>query len=322
MNFHAIDVGATSPLRRLLLPAMPLVSGLGRRLWRLSRARRSTWFDKTLLWHGLWNVNRLVGCVPRTASSEVEVAVAGGVRMRLDLSRLSDALCYVYGAGESEIGFLCSRLCAADGVVYDVGANVGTTTLFFARCVPRGHVHSFEPSLQMREVLQRNIALNGITNVSVHAFGLSDRASKGSLQLAHAGNPGSAFFIDGGDGGDVVDVRTMDAGMAGHAPPTFVKIDVEGLELRVLRGGANTITAHRPALIVEINRAALERAGTDTDAVAALLRQWGYRLLFLHRGRFRELDPRHARDPRLYNMIAVHPGHERQWQVVRQHGLA
>ena len=320
MNFNAIDVAAAGRLRRLLLPAMPLVSAIGRRLWRWSRARRSTWFDKTLLWHGLWNVNRLVGCVPRAAGTEVEVAVADGVRMRLDLSRLSDALCYVYGAGESEIGFLSSLLCTEDDAVYDVGANVGTTTLFFARRVPHGRVHAFEPSPAMRAVLQRNIELNDVTNVSVHPFGLSDRAGVGSLQLAHAGNPGSAFFTDGGGGGTIVDVRTMDESMAQQPAPSFVKIDVEGLELRVLRGGERTITTHRPALVVEINRTALERAGTDTGAIAALLRQWGYRLLFLHRGRFRELDPARARDPRLYNMIAVHPEQQRQWQVVRRHG--
>jgi FkbM family methyltransferase len=318
LNFQAIDAGSVGALRRGLQPALPLVGRLGRALWRASRARRSTWFDKTLLWRNLWRLNRLVGCLPRAHAAESEVDFGGGVRMRLDLSRLSDALCFVYGPGESEIGWLASRLCAADDAVLDVGANVGTTALFFARCVPRGAVHAFEPSAEMRTALARNLALSGIDNVTVHPFGLADAPSRGTLQVAHAGNPGSAFFT-AGDSDGAVEVRVLDALDAVPAP-AFVKIDVEGFELRVLRGGERTLAAHRPALVVEINDTALRRAGTDAHEVADLLRTLGYRLLWLSRGRLHALDPARARDPRLYNMLAVHPDNARQWAVARALG--
>jgi len=242
------------------------------------------------------------------------------VRMRLDLSRLTDALCYVYGIGESEIGYACTLFCSPESVILDIGANVGTTALFFAEQVPRGRVHAFEPSAGMLSALRTNIQLSGLENITVHPFGLAESPTSGRLRLAHEGNPGSAFVTSEGGPGEEVELRVLDDVLDGVLAPDqpldFVKIDVEGFEHRVLQGGRECLSRHKPVLVIEINDAALERAGTDAQEIFRDLEDLGYRLFYLHRGHLRALVPQEWAARRLYNLVAVHPASKRHWQVI------
>ena len=67
--------------------------------------------------------------------------------------------------------------------VVDVGANIGTPTLAFARLVgERGRVFAFEPQRMMAQVLAANVALNSLANVHTHHLGVG--AEDGALWLA------------------------------------------------------------------------------------------------------------------------------------------
>ncbi|MGE3175616.1 MAG: FkbM family methyltransferase [Planctomycetota bacterium] len=308
MRFEPIDPTDLSWLRRAMMPLRGPVNRALRWLWRRTPHARSTWFDSHRF-RLVWNANRWFAATPRRHRTPVEVQFAPGVRMELDLSRLTDVLAFCYGPGEFEVGHAAALLCPDDGVVVDVGGNIGTTALSFAATARRGAVHVFEPSRDMLRQLRRNIELSGARNVVVHPCGLADAPARARIEVAIAGNPGSGYVApaaaDGGD--DAIDVRCMDDVLGDLPRLDFVKIDVEGLELRVLRGADALLRRHRPAVLLEINEQALARAGTSGAAVCAHLQQLGYSLAWLRRGVLQPYDPGTMLERRMHNVIAVHP---------------
>jgi hypothetical protein len=87
----------------------------------------------------------------------------------------------------------------------------------------------------------------------------------------------------------LVDATTLDAFFAGRpAGPDFIKIDVEGHELAVLRGGRQTLATHKPTLLVECE--ARHRPDGDVRPVFDFLASLGYEGSFFWQGRRRPLD--------------------------------
>ena len=139
-------------------------------------------------------------------------------------------------------------------VVLDVGANVGDT-LFFAQAVGgRGRVHALEPQRIVYQTLCANLALNSITNVFTHQAAAG--SAVGTLLV-----PPLNYTETNNFGG--LSLGTYAAGEAVAVVPLdrlelpscrFIKVDVEGMELEVLRGAAHTIGKHKPILYVESDR--------------------------------------------------------------------
>lgn len=151
-----------------------------------------------------------------------------------------------------------------DSVMIDVGANIGTHTVAYAKMVPSGSVLSFEPQSRLFHMLCGNIALNELTNVTPlrQAVGRFDNAIT-MIGEATPNNAGSAHMES--DSGEIAEVVTLDSLDLSRCD--FIKIDVEGFERDVLIGGENFINKHRPVLWVENDRT--ERSA---DLIAELLR--------------------------------------------------
>ena len=312
MDFRPLDPAQLPWLRRRLAPLRGPVARVLRWTWNRLGTGRSTWFDSRR-WRAVWNVNRWFAATPRQRSELVVVRFGPRVCMELDLSRLTDVLAWCYGPGEMEVLHACRLLCPRDGVVADIGGNIGTTALAFAAHVAAGggHVHVFEPSAEMRSCLTRNIELSAADNLTVHGYGLSDVAARGRLRVATAGNPGSAYIDDGvaeGASGETIDVRRLDDVFGDLERLDFVKIDVEGFELRALRGGEATLRRLRPSVLFEVNDGALARAGTSGREVCDYLVGLDYTLHYLDRGRLRDYVPERMLARKLHNVIAVPAG--------------
>jgi FkbM family methyltransferase len=137
-------------------------------------------------------------------------------------------------------------------VVLDVGANLGAYSLLFAEWVgPGGHVYAFEPAPEARRGLERHVRLNHYQDrVTISAAAMS--AAPGVVQFRAAGPHGDNRIVAAGSGGgDRIEVRTtsIDEFCATYRlAPTFIKVDVEGAELDVLRGARDTIAARGVAL--------------------------------------------------------------------------
>ena len=147
---------------------------------------------------------------------------------------------------------LLDRLVRPGDVVWDVGAHHGYVALVAAaRVAPTGEVHAFEPSSRNRRLLERHLAWNHVTNVRVHPFALA--ATDGRSSFGGAGT--SKTLSLGGDGGagdgEQVEVRSAKRLVADRvcAPPSVLKIDVEGAEAEVLRGAAGVVPPEACMLI-------------------------------------------------------------------------
>ena len=133
-------------------------------------------------------------------------------------------------------------------IVADIGANIGLTALFFASRAQK--VYAFEPSRSTYRILTENLLRNGITNVEAINCGLGELEEKKTVTFSQKNRSGGYVSdkIRPEIGHITEDIRidTLDMFFADKDPaPKFMKIDVEGYELSVIRGGA-AIHANAP----------------------------------------------------------------------------
>ncbi|MBF0166113.1 MAG: FkbM family methyltransferase [Alphaproteobacteria bacterium] len=162
------------------------------------------------------------------------------------------------------------------GWVVDVGAHIGFFSLRFARWVSEdGGVIACEPDRDNRERLCRRLLrkhLNQVVHVVDAAIGEADGRAKFVLCPDHPGNHHLA------NEGIDVPMRCIDSLVSEQqcSSVSLIKIDVQGSELRVIRGATRTLSQHRPALLVEIDPAAMKQSGTTPAELVQLLYELGY----------------------------------------------
>ena len=147
----------------------------------------------------------------------------------------------------------------------DVGANVGVHTYFLARWSRR--VHAFEPNPRLAEYLRR--ATSRKVNVIATALSDSTGVAKLSIPRLHGveADPyasleprvASLRASEFEEAVDEVEVRTAPLDSLGMTEIGFIKIDVEGHELAVLRGARETLERDHPTLLIELDQRYLER---------------------------------------------------------------
>lgn len=154
----------------------------------------------------------------------------------------------------------------AGDIVWDVGANVGHySTLMAQKAGETGKVYAFEPSPKNRERLQ--LATAGYTNIVLMPVALADSPGTFAFREGTYGDGHDARVVRDHETGDdlaKVRVETGDRLVANGevALPTFIKIDVEGFEIDVLRGMLATLKHQRlRAVVVEVHYAQMEEQG-------------------------------------------------------------
>lgn len=168
--------------------------------------------------------------------------------------------------------------CIVDtGIVLDIGAHTGMYAIPFAKVVgTNGKVYAFEPEPDGFAAIQRNAQLNGLTNIVPMNMALSDREGQISFYIRPDKDTHSIFEETSAPSPLGVQHRmdvqsaTID-GLVGNGTiqaPDFVKIDVEGAELRVLTGMTKTAKSVKH-LLVEIHEHALGLDGV-VDPKAAV----------------------------------------------------
>lgn len=182
---------------------------------------------------------------------------------------------------------LLRPLVPRDGVVIDIGAHAGQFTKLFAALAPDGQVIAVEPSPYALGILRHVVKWLRLRNVTVIASGLSDRPgtlilttpSKRSGAVGFGLASFAAPVTVNPARNDPVPVETLDALVArlGLCRIDFIKCDVEGWEMHVLRGGAAALPRWRPALLLEVVENALARAGDRPEMLWELLAPLGYR---------------------------------------------
>ncbi len=188
-------------------------------------------------------------------------------------------------SGEPELR-LIPALCDPARLALDIGANIGVYSAAMRRAA-RG-CHAFEPNPEYAWIYREVLG-----EVILHPLALSDRAGRETFRIpvidsvAYGGwgtlEP-TPLFEDR-------ETRTFEVELArlddlGLDPVGLIKIDVEGHEMAVLRGGAQTIRRDRPAILLEAEER--HRAGVLAE-LFAWMAQEGYRGYVLRGGRLRPL---------------------------------
>jgi FkbM family methyltransferase len=203
-----------------------------------------------------------------------------GQGLRISLRQASGD--YTTGTNELPVQRAIVENLAPGGVFYDIGSNVGFFSLLAARRVgERGRVYAFEPVPLNARCIRANAARNDFENVEVVETAVG--GAGGTQTLFVTAHPGGATLSARDRPPDVtgtieVPVTTIDEFVdAGRGlPPTFVKIDVEGLELDVLRGMSQTLESVRPAILCEVDDTTLEGLSDKLEDVRGALEPHGY----------------------------------------------
>lgn len=186
---------------------------------------------------------------------------------RLGLGRRSEALEYVYHL---------PRLVRAGDVCIDIGANLGYYARTLARLAgPEGRVYAVEPVAPVRKVLSRNLRRCVNTEIIPYALGGEDRtvvlANDSARETGYLGT-GRNFVKESGGRSDVEFVAEMRRGsglFGGLERLDFIKCDVEGYELHILREMRTVLERHRPTVLIETG-------GENRPAVVRLFGELGY----------------------------------------------
>jgi len=163
---------------------------------------------------------------------------------------------------------ILSRFCAPGTAVIDVGANIGELTVPLARAVgAEGACLAVEPIPFLADAVRRTAFANGLDWIEVFQCAASAGAGSANLELRYSDgkllDSGGSRLVDSAAAGTVqVAIERLDdmvrRSRIGARRVSLVKVDVEGHELPVLRGAAETLRRHRPALAIEIGNEAPE----------------------------------------------------------------
>ena len=219
-----------------------------------------------------------------------------GVTWRLDLKEGVDLSIYLLGGFEIRTIRRYRELLREGDAVFDIGANIGAHTLPLAQIVgPAGKVYSFEPTAYAYAKQQANISLNPqlVSRISAHQKMLmaSDVSalpntvySSWPLEAAndlHSDHFGRLMGTEGASCG-TLDQFIQDAGVD---RVDFIKIDVDGNELAVLRGSRATINRFKPRIMVELAPYVHSDNPKLFDDLLSELISAGYRFYDMNNGR-------------------------------------
>lgn len=224
----------------------------------------------------------------------VPVRIRAGPNRGLRWSLAAAGRGFWFGDFEPERAEALAALLRPGDRVWDGGAHQGYVTLLAARRVgSRGGVTAIEPSRYNRWYLERHLAWNGMDDVRVLPVALGPEDGRRSFDEA-----GSSLTFSVGRGRESVPVRAPRSVAQEVGPPTFVKLDVEGAEPRVLEGVLDLLPPDGAVVV------ALHSPEADRRACAALAAR-GFRALTTSRlRRFRREDAGWPGDP---DLVGVGP---------------
>lgn len=210
-----------------------------------------------------------------------------GLIFEVDIREGIDLSLFLFGSFERDILDTVKALVPTDGIVIDVGANVGAVTLPVAAYLNRGHVYAVEPTDFAFTKLQRNLALNPALServTAIRSFVAAEVAQISEL-VAY-----SSWPVTGSEHAPRHPVHkgvaqtascgqvTLDALIAscGISTVCLVKIDTDGQEFSVLTGGTHCLRKQRPAVIFEACEYLLVAPRPTFDDFAQLFKSHDY----------------------------------------------
>lgn len=177
--------------------------------------------------------------------------------------------------------------------VVDVGANAGWYTKVLAESVSSdGRVYSIEPIPMTFEILSYCVHQLELKNVELFCCAISEAAGEALMEIPSFKKGGDDFYMAKIVSGDnpilgrnkrvQVRLRTLDEMLLGSKRPIkFIKCDVEGHELAVVKGARSIIEKFRPAWLIEVSHDP-DEIGSPSNELFSILRSYGYKIYWLN----------------------------------------
>lgn len=170
-------------------------------------------------------------------------------RMALDLKTqgISETLA-ITGSREEIAAYILKRELEPDMTVLDLGANIGYTILLEAKCLDeRGLIFAVEPDPRNFRLLEKNVNINGLGKiVQLYQLAMAERSGSGVLHIAPASNLNTMVgqpHLNESFCELQVPVMSLDDFMIDKKPFNFLRMDIEGYEVEVLRGAMKTLSS-------------------------------------------------------------------------------
>jgi len=228
----------------------------------------------------------------RTPPGPTVVTALDGARFSIDLRDNIYHELYFLGSYEPSVTEAVRKLLRHGDHALDIGANFGWFTILFDRQVgPTGAVDSFEPVPRIYAKLLETIESNGTrSRLRTHQCCLGDH--EGTVEIysfvgmSHGHSSVSTLGRDDYEAAPA-QVRTLDSYWASLGEPdiAFIKCDVEGSELAVLRGARRLLMSDRPPIwLLEANEDTSAALGYQPGQLLTELQAYGYEYVVLRRG--------------------------------------
>lgn len=229
-----------------------------------------------------------------------------GFKMMLDLGEPMQNRIYWYrNYDEKNEALLVKRFLKRGDVFYDIGANVGFYSLLASTIVGlKGSVVSFEPSISAFSKLKKNIEINRAGPIHAFNFALGSEEKEGILYSKSLLPDGCASLIEPqrGDYAEKVRIRRLDTIMEELKlpKPDFVKIDVEGYEVYVIKSASHLLSPENaPMILIEMTN--------NKKTIIDNLRRFGYFPAELYRGKWYEINnPEESKSRNLFWYKDIH----------------
>jgi len=175
-----------------------------------------------------------------------------------------------------------------DSVILDVGANTGTFSLA-AKLYPNTKWHSFEPDPFNFSLLKENIEINGIENITLYEEALSDNVGECVLKicLTHRGLNTIGKNVKRFSEDESIDYPVKSNTIDNLFIDTridLIKIDTEGAEYDIIKGGIETIQKYKPKILLEYNPGNMSQCGHTLEKLNSLIQEIGYNPFWFDNG--------------------------------------
>jgi FkbM family methyltransferase len=195
-----------------------------------------------------------------------------------------------FGNFEAEFLEIILEMIADNGVIIDIGANVGWYSLNLAISIKKSKIYALEPIPSTFKMLGKNIALNNFSNISLFNIGLGDKKSISKFYYYPEG-AGNASLKKLAQNRRLEIIKchidTLDNFIIEKKITRldFIKCDVEGAELLVFKGGVETIKKYKPVIFTEMLRKWSKKFSYHPNDIIGLFNNIGYKCFVMSQGK-------------------------------------
>ncbi len=206
-----------------------------------------------------------------------------GSRMILDLNDLGISReLALYGVHEKNSTEEVKNVIKPGMKILEVGANIGYYALLETRLAgPSGKLYAIEPAPHNFESLKKNLELNGVKNAYLHQAAFGEKRDKAVFYVYDRSNLSS--FIKREDMGMKVeevevDILTLDDFLLNKDVVDFIRMDVEGYEREILRGGEKALSGDKKPkyFFIEVHSELLHKKNSSGREIFEFLGKYGY----------------------------------------------